>query len=225
MTTPSSTDPADRSEDDLRERLRRTDPLTGRDPRLDPTSLEVLMSEITRAHLDPATQELGITPEPGTTRRRPRWLLPVVAGAAAAAVAAVALSGVLAGGPPTGAPGRVPELAVTLTVPDVDPVMSMCMQLSPELLAPQQVAVDGVVTAVDGSTATLDPSRWYRGERALTLRVEVPPQVDTALVGAPRLEVGRRYLLAGSNGQLALCGASGEWSPELEAVYRSAFPG
>lgn len=224
MTTPSSTDPVGRSEDDLRERLRRTDPLAGRDPRLDPTSLEVLMSEITRAHLDPATQDLGITP-PDRPKRRPRWLLPAVAGAAAAAVAAVALSGVLAGGPPTEAPGRVPDLAVTLIVPDVDPVMSMCMQLSPELLAPQQVAVDGVVTAVDGTTATLEPSRWYRGDRALTLRVEVPPQVDTALVGAPRLEVGRRYLLAGSDGQLALCGASGDWSPELEAVYRQAFPG
>lgn len=221
MTTPSSTDPADRSEDDLRERLRRTDPLAGRDPRLDPTSLEVLMSEITRAHLDPATQELGITPPPD---RRRRWLLPLAGAAAAVAVAAVALSGVL-GDDSAPRPPVAQRPGLALTVPVTDPATSMCMVLSPELLAPAQYAFDGTVTALDGSTATLTPSRWYAGERPGTVTVAVPPDVDTALVGAPRFELGKRYLVSGSDGQVGVCGATDAYSPALEQVYRAAFPG
>ncbi|WP_392543446.1 hypothetical protein [Oryzobacter telluris] len=221
--TPEGSTPADRADGpdaDLRDRLQRADPLAGRDPRLDPSSLEVLVSELTRSPLDPATQELGITPPP----RRPRWLVPAVAGAAAAAVAAVALSGVLAGDPAPKAPvAQRPGL--TLAVQGGDPATSMCMALSPELLAPAQYAFDGVVTSVVGDTATLTPSHWYAGERAGTVAVTVPPEVDTALVGAPRFELGKRYLVSGGDGQVGVCGASDAYSPELEAIYRSAFPG
>lgn len=218
MTTPG-TDPSAEADDALRDRLRLADPLSGRDDRLDPASLEAVVSELTRTPIDPPSQELGITPE----RRRRRWLWPAVGGLAAASVAAVALSGVLGGDPaPAPAPsGQRPGLV--LAVPAGDPTMSMCMQLSPELLAPAQFAVDGVVTSVDGDTATLTPSRWYRGERPGTVEVTVPPEVQTALVGAPRFEEGGRYLLAGGDGQLGLCGMSDAWSPELEALYLTAF--
>ena len=72
--------------------------------------------------------------------------------------------------------------------------------------------------------AVLTPTRWYAGEQAATVVVTVPPQVDTALIAAPQFAVGKRYLVSGSDGRLGVCGASGEWSPGFEAVYRSAFP-
>lgn len=218
MTTPSE-DAADVADAVLRDRLRLADPLSGRDPRLDPASLEAVVSELTRTPLDPPSQELGITPTP----HRRRWLVPAIAGVAAASVAALALSGVFGGDQPPAAPTAQPGLV--LAVEATDPAMSMCMQLSPELLAPAQYAFDGVVTRIDGSTATLIPSRWYRGERPGTVEVTVPPEVDTALVGAPRFEEGGRYLVAGGDGHLGLCGMSDAWSPELEATYRAAFPG
>lgn len=219
MTTPTN-DPVTEDDDLLLGRLRLADPLSGRDPRLDPASLEAVVSELTRTPLDPASQELGITPE----KRGRRWLVPALAGAAAASVAALALSGVLGGvlgGDP--APTTPAQPGLVLAVRASDPTMSMCMQLSPELLAPSQFAFDGVVTSREGSTAVLTPSRWYRGERPGTVEVTVPPEVDTALVGAPRFEQGKRYLVAGGDGFLAVCGASDAWSPELEAVYRAAF--
>ena len=80
-----------------------------------------------------------------------------------------------------------------------------------------------LVTSVDGGTATLTPSHWFKGARAGTVEVDVPPEVQTALVGAPQFELGKRYLVAGGDGQVGLCGMSGEYSPELEALYRSAF--
>ncbi len=240
MTSPG-TDPADRPDEDLRERLHRADPLAGRDPRLDPSSLEVLMSELTRPAPDSAASPGAAAAGDGTDhggdgtdhgasgpdapRRRPAWAVPATAAAAAAAVAvAVSLSGVLAGDPaPTPPVAQRPGL--TVSVPVTDPVSSMCIQLSPELLAPAQYAFDGVVTALDGGTATLTPSRWYAGERAGTVAVTVPPEVQTALVGAPSFELGKRYLVAGGDGQVGLCGMSDAYSPELEALYRAAFSG
>ena len=215
--TPMGTDHTAEADRELRERLRRSDPLATRAARLDPTSLEAVMSELTRTPVDPASQDLGITPPPS----RRRWLVPALAGAAAAAAVAVAVSGVL-GGTPTPAP-EAAKPALTLSLPNSDPATAMCMALSPELLAPAQVAFDGVVTSVDGGTATLTPSHWFKGARAGTVEVDVPPEVQTALVGAPQFELGKRYLVAGGDGQVGLCGMSGEYSPELEALYRSAF--
>ncbi len=218
--TPPTTHRAPEPDQDLRERLRRSDPLATRAGRVDPTSLQVLVSEVTRTRVQPAQRVRPAT-------RRPRRLAPAVAGAAvvvAVAVGvAVALSGVLDSDPPTPeAAGQ--ELALTVPVSDIA-TTSTCVKLSPEVLAPAQVAFDGVVTEADVGLAVLTPTRWYAGEQAATVVVTVPPQVDTALVGAPQFAVGKRYLVSGSDGRLAVCGASGEWSSELESLYRSAFPG
>lgn len=228
MTTAPEDRDGDRSDDDLRALLRRADPLADRDPRLDPASLEVLMSELTDT-TRPAEHDRhdvdGVGP---VGRRRRRWVVPAIGAAAAAAVLAFTVPALLPAGSddPVVSPTR-PAVAtgLVLTVPSTDPLTASCMALSPELLAPAQVAFDGTVASVDGTTAVLTPTRWYRGERAGAVEVTVPREVDVALVGAPRFEVGGRYLVAGGEGQVALCGATGAWSPELEAVYRAAFPG
>ena len=63
---------------------------------------------------------------------------------AVAAGVAVAVSGVLGSDPPTPeAPGQ--ESALTVPVSDIA-TTSTCLKLSPEVLAPAQVAFDGVVT-------------------------------------------------------------------------------
>ena len=223
--TSTTTDPAAEPDRDLRERLRLADPLSTRTGRLDPRSLELLVSELTRTPVEavaPATtRKRSGSRTAGRSRRR---FVPAVAGVAAAAalvVAALVLPGMLGSDPP--APEDVPsELALTLPV--ADPSAAACLRLSPAVLAPATVALDGVVTEADVGIATLRPTRWYAGGGKATVVVTTPPQVDIARVGAPLFEVGKRYLLAGGNGQLTLCGASAAWSPELEAVYGAAFP-
>jgi len=223
--TSTTTDPSTEPDHDLRERLRLADPLASRTGRLDPRSLELLVSELTRAPVETAapvtTRKRKGNRDTGRSRRR---LVPAVAGVAAAValvVAALVLPGLL-GSDPRAPEGDPSELALALPV--AGPSAAACLPLSPEVLAPATVALDGVVTEADVGIATLKPTRWYAGGGKATVVVTTPPQVDIALVGAPRFEVGKRYLLAGGNGQLTLCGASAAWSPELEAVYGAAFP-
>ena len=153
------------ADDDLRRRLHDADPLRGNGsgvPRQGPRAHEIQerAMRIADQH-DPSTTTV---PEPlpdadGPRRRGSRW--PALVAVAAAAVVAVgagaALSGVLIDDE-TGSPAST--LALTAAPADA---MSSCMMFDVAVLSGMQTALAGTVTSVDGTTATVDVERWYRG--------------------------------------------------------------
>jgi len=150
--------------------------------------------------------------------------------AAAAAVVAVVGGGAWAltagddddrGRDPT--PEAQPQTELTLTLPEPD-AMQMCVEFSPEVLAPLQVALSGEATEVDGSTVRLTPDHWYRGGDADVVVLEAPSP-DVLLEGGIVLVEGERYLIGADRGQVATCGLSGPYSTELAAAYEEAFGG
>ena len=84
-------------------------------------------------------------------------------------------------------------------------------------------AVDAVVVSVDGDQVTLDVSHWYVGEPTDQLVVTAPPAEMAALLGSVDLEQDVRYLLAGTDGELMICGLSGRYDNKLSALYDEAF--
>ncbi|WP_183092252.1 hypothetical protein [Nocardioides stalactiti] len=116
-----------------------------------------------------------------------------------------------------------PPTVLDLTLPAPN-MMQMCVQFSAEVLEPVQVAFSGVATEVDGTTATLTPDHWYRGEEADLVVLEAPSP-DVLLEGGIVLEEGERYLISADRGQVATCGLSGVYTEEMAAVYDEAFGG
>jgi hypothetical protein len=94
-----------------------------------------------------------------------------------------------------------------------------------EALATAQVAFSGTVQSVAADVVTLVPDRFYAGEATEAVEVRAAPDQLTALVGAVAFEEGRRYLVSATDGQVTVCGFSGPFSPDLEALYVEAFPG
>ncbi len=213
------------ADDDLRRRLHDADPLRGNGsgvPRQSPRAHEILerAMRIADQH-DPSTTTV---PEPlpdadDPRRRGGRW--PALVAVAAAAVVAVgagaALSGVLTDDE-TGSPAST--LALTAAPADA---MSSCMMFDVAVLSGMQTALAGTVTSVDGTTATVDVERWYRGGPADVVTV-TSDQRGVALDGV-ELVAGEEYLLTATDGVVNGCGFSGPATPELEAAFDEAFGG
>lgn len=203
----------DPSDDALRARLRGADPAA---------SLPPVEADRVDRLLEDAMSQDTLTGTDGT-RTRPRRALTWVAAAAAVVVVGVGAVALLDGDEQDPPPAAGPAATVTaLRVPAAAP--GRCMVPNAATLANAAYAVDGEVTEVADGLATLEVTRWYTGEPTDEVRVEQGEASRTALVGAPVLEEGERYLLAGtSDGSLMVCGFSAAHSDDLAALYAEAF--
>jgi hypothetical protein len=101
--------------------------------------------------------------------------------------------------------------------------MMSCIAFDPTLLAEMPLAFEGTATAVDGDRVSLDVDRWFKGGDSTEV-VLMAPQGFEALIGGIPFEVGGRYLISATDGQVNYCGFSGEATPELRAGFEAAFP-
>ena len=192
------------TDDELRAALSRIDPAPLSVPPLSAELLERTMTTTAEPVLDPSP----------ASRRSPRLL------AAAAAVLAAAAGGayVLTSGSDAD--------PVELALPGNDTTMMSCLPISEGISALQamQVAFAGTATAVSEEQVELEVDRWYRGGEAGTVVLRNAPEMQQALVGATRFEVGEDYLVsAGEDRTVSVCGLSGPATPELQAVYDEAY--
>ncbi len=197
--------------DQFERRLRDADPATrdvesSRTPRAR-ALMEQIMSEST---IEASTTDRTT---PGSSSRRL-----ILAVAAAAIVVAGIVAAVTTGGDDD-------TTTLALRADSSDATLSSCLAVSAAVLAPVDVAFDAEVTSVDGSTVTLDVSRWYQGGDADTVTVENPDAGKAALIDGVDFAVGERYLVSATGGAVNSCGLSGVFSPQLEALYVDAFPG
>ncbi|MFI8633637.1 hypothetical protein ACIGEP_13675 [Microbacterium sp. NPDC077663] len=194
----------DHDQDDLRRLIRRADPSASLAPLRDDELTRLTEDTMTRT--DPA-------PVGARTPRRD-WLLAgggiLVAAAAAAFVLPMALT-------PPAAPTQL-ELA-----PDGG-LSASCAQITPEIIGQAEDAFRATVTSIEDGVVTLTVDDRFAGDIADT--VEVAQGEDSVIDGAPIVfEDGTTYLIAATDGVIATCGFSNVDSPELDAIYREAFPG
>ena len=111
-----------------------------------------------------------------------------------------------------------------LTVPSGEQT-GRCAVPTAELLAGFDTAFEGTVTDLADATATLSVDTWYAGDETDTVTVTAPSQQMQDLVGAVDFEEGSSYLVVASDGQVSLCGYTGQAEPDLQELYESAFTG
>lgn len=201
-------------EGDPIEALRRADPL---DPREVP-------QDTAGAHARALFQEVTSmeTTSPKTTpparQRRLRRLVLAAGTAVVVAAGAVGAHTLLA--------DRAEEAIVGGEPIGGDP-MAMCLQYTDEMLAQQQVAFDGTLVSAtaDGREAVFTVHRWFKGGEGaqVTLSAEgLMVEESIALVGAT-LEVGRRYLVSGTDGFVWACGYTLTYDTALAEHWAEVF--
>lgn len=114
---------------------------------------------------------------------------------------------------------------LALSVPDGGGAAGSCPMFEEPVLAAKPVAFRGKVTAVSGGTVTLAVDRWYRGGPAGVTQVELAATNQNAALDGVEFVVGKVYLVSAEQGVVAICGYSGEATPELQALYDRAFGG
>lgn len=227
----------------LRERLRRLDPGAGLEPapELTVTRLLAQAREDQLADL-PETRQTGVH-----DRSRLTWLVAAAALVLIAGVGAVVLLDRDGGSAPAAAPSSDPSAgeqpsssagsepgtdgtgtpageATVLGVP-AGVGSARCAVPAAEVLSRQTLAFDAVVTEVADGLVTLSPSMFFAGEPTTQVQVQAPPEVLQQLLLAVDFQEGERYLVAATGGEVAVCGYTGAWTPELEQLYLEAFPG
>jgi hypothetical protein len=72
---------------------------------------------------------------------------------------------------------------------------------------------------------TIDVDHWYKGGSADQVQVANYGGVDdaVALEGGVNFEVGKRYLVTASDGQVSMCGFTAEWNAEMEQAFQEAY--
>ncbi|WP_183099911.1 hypothetical protein [Nocardioides pelophilus] len=164
-----------------------------------------------------------------TNDEQPRGRRTWVLAAAAAAVVATVGGGAFAltqdddggnGQDEAVAAERPEELALSLPEPNA---MQMCVEFSPEVLAPLKVAFSAEVEDVEGDTVRLVPDHWYRGDTGADVVVLTAGRPEVLLEGGITFEEGKRYLVSADGDQVATCGLSGPYTDEMAAAYDEAF--
>jgi hypothetical protein len=199
--------------DELLHRLRRVDPAG--DVPIEPVDgprAAALLEHIMQTEPNEPTHNIDPSGTPPRRRRRLVAALGAVALAAAAGVAFVALRD-------DPAPSQL-----SLSLAASDPATSMCMSLNDITPTPGTIAFRGTVVDVSADSVTLDVASWYRGGGADRVVVSTAGMPSPALDGVT-FEQGGDYLVTAADGQVGVCGMSGPWSAELEAIYRGWFPG
>ena len=198
-------------EQELQARLRAADPARGTEP------ADSWIDDLVGATM--ATETSNEQP----SGRRP-WLLVAAAAAAVAAIGGGAFALTNGDDDDGGAKDQAAEprkeLALTLAPYDS---MQMCIEFSPDVLEPMEVAFSGEVDEVQGETVRITPDHWYRGGDEATDVVLTAGSPDVRLEGGIAFEEGQRYLVSAVDGQVATCGLSGPYSDEMAAAYAEAF--
>ncbi len=191
--------------------------LRGADPARRSTGADSWIDDLAEATMTTDTS----TEQP---RGRRTWAMAAAAAAVVAIVGGVAFA-VTVGGDDD-APAKDPEAQegteLALALPPLDS-MQMCIEFSPEVLAPMAVAFSGTVYEVDGTTVRISPDHWYRGGDGANDIALTAGDPDVLLEGGITFEEGERYLVSAVDGQVATCGLSGPYSEEMAAAYVEAF--
>lgn len=217
------------TDDELQQRLRAHDPAASLPP-ADPAWVARLLEDAMSADLTTQSPDDTLeTRESGTRHRSPlTWL---VAAAAAVLIAGVGIFGLLDNDRES---SRVPSAGPSVPVSEVPTVTRLaagpatsgrCLVPNADILSNAQVAFSGTVDRLAGDAVTLSPDRFYAGEVTDVVEVRSDPAVMQALVGAVDFQVGRRYLVAATDGEVMVCGFSGPFAGDLESLYVAAFPG
>ena len=204
--------------DELRERLRRIDPVP------ESTAMEPPTTSASRTRLE-NVMRTEIPTEPARSddrtagadprRRRTAW----VAAAAALVLVAGVAAAVIGGDDDTGEVASGPALELDLGASDT---MASCMPVEARFLADMPVAFAGTADTVEGELVTLTVDRWYAGGDADRVVLRSPAGME-ALIEGVTFEPGRRYLVSATGGTVNFCGYSGPATPELTALYEEAF--
>jgi hypothetical protein len=160
-----------------------------------------------------------IQPDAGSNgpQRRLRLTIGLALVAAAAAVA------ILAFGPKSGAPGPSPSDGGIGGAAGGG--NASCIRYDLELLAQQEFAFDGSVSAIDGESVTFEVGKWYRGSGDSSVTLSQVGQGDGVVMEGILVDfqVGGRYLVSGASGIITGCGYSQAWDAPLEAEWASTF--
>ncbi len=188
------------TDDELRALLQEVDP--ARD-----------LTRLSTHHVRAKAEDTMTTETPRRRAARPRGRTRILLGAGVGVVAAtVVVLGVVGRGDPS---------VTRLTAAVTDPTAS-CAVLSPDLLTDRDTAFAARAVAVSGGEVTLEVTHRYRGSVSEQVRVEQPGDPSSEDGAAP-LAAGTDYLLSADGGRLTGCGLSGPASPELQALYDTAF--
>ena len=206
------------NDDELREKIARLNPIP------DHVAVELPTTVSARTRMEQIMSNDTLTPQvPGApTQRssqpskRTRWIL----AASAAAIAAVAV-GVAALSLKDDDKAIVASAPLVLSL-GVDDVLASCMPVDATVMADMPVAFAGTATAVDGEVVTLRVDRWYQGGDATEVQL-TSTAGQAALIAGFDVEVGTQYLITATGGSVNFCGFSGPASPELQAVFDTAF--
>ena len=172
---------------------------------------------------------VGATMDTETSNERPRgrrtWVLVAAAAAAVVAIGGGAFA-LTDGDDVDNGKDRAadPRKELALTLAPVDS-MQMCIEFSPEVLEPMEVAFSGEAYEVEGATVRLAPDHWYRGGEVADEVVLTAGSAEVLLEGGIAFEEGERYLVSAVDGQVATCGLSAPYSEEMAAAYDEAFGG
>jgi hypothetical protein len=199
-------------DDALRARLAALDPV--------PPSLPVDPPTSPRAQ-DLLERVMLTTEQTPQAAPAPRWRKPAAVAAAAAAVVAIGVGAVaMSGG--DGKPTKAPTtLALTAPASGGGTTTNSCIAFSVDILRDMPVAFAGTVSAVGGSSVTLDVDRWYKGGDADVVTIATPEgnvSIDTV-----EFVTGKRYLVTATEGVVNSCGYTAEATPDLEKAFDEAF--
>jgi hypothetical protein len=202
--------------DRLRETLAAADPARAASP-VTPEHLEDLMNRALSAPIVADERDADAA-------RRPRRARRVVA--SAAGVAAIGVAGTLAWATLRGSerPDTTPAVAASYAMPSPE-AAGRCRPIDADRLRSAPTALAGRVVERRGDLARLEVTRWYRGgDGARQVVLTAPPGDLVALIGAPDLQPGASYLLTvGADRTVSVCGASGQDTAQLRALYGAAF--
>ncbi len=117
-----------------------------------------------------------------------------------------------------GTPGS--ETPVTLQLPAAG--AGRCMAPSVDRLAQADVAFDGTVDKISGTTVEMRVDSWFTegADESVILTTLRGTRTTEAI---PIFRQGDRYLVAAAGATVIVCGVSDVWSPELEVLYQRAF--
>lgn len=197
--------------DDLRQRMKRIDPMSPGVPTEPLTTessrqlLETIMSISTKERTEPT----------GSHRRS--WV------PALAAVSALVLA--IAGGLLfTRDQGSAPLASPLVLTAGGDDTLASCIAFSPQELAKvAEIAFEGTVISANGPEVTLTVNTWFLGGDATEVLLTAPQGLE-ALIGGIRFTVGAQYLISAQNGTVNYCGFSGPSTPDYRASFEQAFP-
>ncbi|GIE74969.1 hypothetical protein Aph02nite_09190 [Actinoplanes philippinensis] len=202
-------------DDDLRARLRRTDPA---------------------ASLEPASPaQVARLVEEAMSRNTRRWALPVaaalvlIAGGAAWAVTRPSTPINPVAAPTTTASAAVvspgPAASAAVVSLTASGAQAKCRAPEPQRLAESaDFAFEGTVETIENGQVTLSVTRVFRGRPADRVTVAQEGETSETMLGSGKFEKGTDYLVSAADGSILICGYSGEADAiGLRELYEKAF--